>query len=89
VAAGLNPEANISDIIFDPGDDTTIYFSDSLSGVYRSEDKGDTWLTSNNGLRMRSVNDLEFSADGRHLYAATEGEGVYRLDLYGVAPASP
>jgi len=33
-----------------------------------------------------------FSSDGSHLYAATEGEGVYRLDLGGHPPegaASP
>jgi hypothetical protein len=35
---------------------------------------------------MRSVNALAISSDGLHLYAATEGGGVYRLDLNNQAP---
>lgn len=31
---------------------------------------------------------MELSGDGAHLYAATDGAGVVRLDLYGVAPQS-
>ena len=44
---------------------------------------GASWQALNDGLRMRAVNALALSADGRHLYAGTEGEGVYRLDLDG------
>jgi hypothetical protein len=40
----------------------------------------------NNGLLMRSVNALAISSDGMHLYAATEGGGVYRLDINGKPP---
>lgn len=87
-AAGLNPQASITDIAFYPGEPETIYVSDVSSGVYRSIDGGNTWAAFNSGLRTRAVNDLAITADGRHIYAATEGEGVFRLDLYGVAPAS-
>ncbi len=88
-AAGLNPEASITDIAFYPGEPGTIYVSDVSSGVYRSTDGGITWGPLNSGLRTRAVNDLVITSDGRHIYAATEGEGVFRLDLYGVTPASP
>ena len=83
---GLNPEANITDIIYDPTNLQVVYTTDIQSGVYRSEDNGNTWGLLSNGLRNRAVNALSISMDGQHLYAATEGEGVYRLDLSGEPP---
>jgi hypothetical protein len=85
-AAGLNPEASISDIVFDPTDPQVMYAADRFSGVYRSTDGGATWTAINVGLRTRAVNALAISFDGQHLYAATEGEGVFRLDLSGQPP---
>ncbi|MHC4520641.1 MAG: WD40/YVTN/BNR-like repeat-containing protein, partial [Planctomycetota bacterium] len=84
--AGLNPEAAISHIVFDPRDAQVIYIADKLSGVYRSDNGGTTWMALNEGLRVRAVNALALSANGGHLYAATEGEGVFRLDLTGTGP---
>jgi len=91
ITAGLPPEASIKSIKFNPIDSSQMFFSDSLSGVYRSNDSGQTWFVINEGLRTRAVNELAFSSDGLHLYAATEGEGVYRLDMSGQPPegASP
>ena len=85
-SVGLNPEAYISDLIFDPTDSEVIYVSDMLSGVYRSTDGGDTWRPFSDNLRMKAVERLAISADGAYLYAATEGEGVYRMDLNGQPP---
>lgn len=87
VSPGLNPEATITDIVFDPVNPRILYVSDILSGVYRSTDGGHTWQQINNALRTRAVNKLAISSDGLHLYAATEGEGVYRLDISGEPPA--
>ncbi|NNC76180.1 MAG: hypothetical protein HKN93_11815 [Acidimicrobiia bacterium] len=86
VAAGTVPESTIVDYEFDPTDPSVVYAADIASGVYRSTDSGVTWTPINNGLRTRAVNDLAISHDGGHLYAATEGEGVYRLDLAGSPP---
>jgi photosystem II stability/assembly factor-like uncharacterized protein len=83
VPAGLNPEASISDILFDPTDSQRVYMADKFSGVYRSDNGGTIWAPINDGLRVRAVNALAISSDGRHLYAATEGEGIFRLDLGG------
>lgn len=88
VAVGLPPEASIRTIVFNAVDPNQMFFADRLSGVYRSNDGGQEWYVSNDGLRTRSVNELEITSDGLHLYAATEGEGVYRLDLEGQPPSS-
>jgi photosystem II stability/assembly factor-like uncharacterized protein len=63
-----------------------MYASDHFSGVYRSDDGGQSWRQINASLRTRDVNRLAISGDGRHLYAATEGGGVYRLDFDGEPP---
>jgi len=86
-ARGMNPEAQITSIIFDPaGAGEVIYAADLFSGIYRSTNGGQNWMAINNGLLMRSANALAISSDGLHLYAATEGGGVYRLDLNGQPP---
>jgi hypothetical protein len=61
--------------------DPTIYLADLRSGVYRSTNGGDSWRPINDGLLVRAVNALALSADDGCLYAATEGSGVFRLDL--------
>ena len=78
---GVDPEATITDMAFATGDDRTLYLADLRSGLYRSEDGGQTWRPINQGLLVRAVNALALSQDGRCLYAATEGQGVFRLDM--------
>jgi len=84
ISAGLIPEMKITDIVFDPVQDGVLYLSDIRSGVYRSMDGGDSWQAMSEALRTRAVNALALSSDGQHLYAATEGEGVFRIDLNGI-----
>ncbi len=84
-SAGLNPNAAIRAVLVDPIDSSIVWAADYRSGVYRSADTGKTWVQVNKGLSTRAVRDLAISADGRTLYAGTDGEGVFRLD---VAPAS-
>lgn len=86
-SSGLNPEASISSIVFDPNNPLeVIYIADLFSGVYRSLDGGKTWNALNNNLSMRAINALSISSDGQHLYAASEGSGVFRLDMNGQPP---
>jgi photosystem II stability/assembly factor-like uncharacterized protein len=85
---GLNPESQISSIIFDPTNAQVIYAADRSGGVFRSTDSGQRWQAINQGLLTRAVNALSISSDGLHLYAATEGGGVFRLDLNGQPPVS-
>ena len=86
VSAGLPAEGVITDVEFDPLDPQVLYAAEVFSGIYRSRDGGKTWQAINGGLGVRSVNALAISADGLHLYAASEGAGVFRLDLNGRPP---
>lgn len=88
VSAGLEPNGNHRDIVFDRARSGVVYTSDILSGVFRSEDGGQTWQKINAGLTNRAATGLSLSADGNHLYAGTSGGGVFRLDLNGKPPAS-
>ncbi len=85
-SSGMPPEASVSSIVYDPTNSNVVYAADLFSGVYHSLDGGETWRPLINGLQIRSVNALAISADGLHVYAGTEGGGVYRLDLNGQAP---
>ncbi len=86
MSIGMPAEAMIHAIIIDPSNTNTIYAADMTSGVYRSVDGGEFWQQINNGLAMRAVLDLTISENGATLYAATDGNGVYRLDVYGEMP---
>jgi photosystem II stability/assembly factor-like uncharacterized protein len=86
IAAGLPPESLVTSVLFNPYNSGQAFFADAFSGVYSSLDGGESWTVINQGLRTRAVNALALSSDGNHLYAATEGEGVYRLDLNGEPP---
>jgi hypothetical protein len=76
------------DILFDPANPEIVYLSDLLSGVYRSTDVGNTWTYISNELSNHSTTGLGISSDGNHLYVATSGEGVFRLDINGEPPVS-
>ncbi|MFC1569291.1 T9SS type A sorting domain-containing protein [bacterium] len=82
--AGLEANSSLHDIVFDPVNPEIAYTSDYYSGVYRSEDGGLSWQKINHGLRTRAAMGLTISSDGQHLYVATDGEGVFRLDVNGI-----
>ena len=84
--AGWEPNGKPTGIVFDSNQPNIVYLGDFFSGMYRSGDGGYSWQKINSGLIVRSVYDLVISGDGGHLYAATDGGGVSRLDLFGVAP---
>jgi photosystem II stability/assembly factor-like uncharacterized protein len=87
-SSGLNPESAIGSIAFDPHDSQVMYVGDRGGGVYRSDDGGRIWQQINTGLLTKAINALSISGDGLHLYAATEGGGVFRLDFDGHPPVS-
>ncbi len=73
------PWTSIWDIVIDPMDSQTIYAADHSTGVYLSTDGGANWLPINEGLSTKAVTAMAVSSDGKVVYAATEGEGVFRL----------
>jgi hypothetical protein len=80
-----NANASIRAIVIVPKKPQTLYAGDLRSGAYVSEDGGGHWVQINNGLRTRAIRALAISADGKHLYAVTQGEGTFRLDVGGEA----
>jgi hypothetical protein len=78
---GMDPQAAVRAIAIDPRNSQVIYAADQRTGVYRSVDAGKHWTQLSDGLRTRAVNTLAISADGGTLYAGTDGEGVFRLDV--------
>jgi photosystem II stability/assembly factor-like uncharacterized protein len=78
---GLDAQANVQALAIDPTNSKTLYAGDTLTGAYRSQDAGQTWEPINDGLRTRAVMALAISSDGGTVYAATDGEGLFRLDL--------
>ncbi|PKP57676.1 hypothetical protein CVT91_10070 [Candidatus Atribacteria bacterium HGW-Atribacteria-1] len=75
------PWTSIKSIVIDPINSEIIYAADYSLGVYMSTDGGISWNTINDGLSTKAVSSMAISADGKILYAATSGEGVFRLDF--------
>jgi photosystem II stability/assembly factor-like uncharacterized protein len=79
MVAGMEPNDAIWALVFDPIDPDVVYAGSFISGVYRWNADEGLWTHINSGLRTRAVVDLAISHDGSVLYAATWGEGVFRL----------
>jgi len=78
---GMDPQAKIYEIVVDPADSQIVYAADLRTGVYRTDNGGSLWAQIDDGLTIRAVQALSLSSDSSELYAATNGGGVYRLDL--------
>ena len=75
------PWTSIKSIVIDSINSEIIYAADYSLGVYMSTDGGISWNPINDGLSTKAVSSMAISADGKILYAATSGEGVFRLDF--------
>jgi photosystem II stability/assembly factor-like uncharacterized protein len=84
-SAGLDPNASVRAVVFDPSNPSVVWAADLLSGVYLSTDGGLRWVRTNQGLTNRAVYDLAISRDGGTLFAAIEGGGVFRLSTLSQA----
>jgi len=78
---GMPPETTVRDIIVDHAHPGVVYAATRDSGVFLSLDGGETWQPINDGLLTRASVDMALSKDGRVLYLATEGGGVFRLGM--------
>jgi photosystem II stability/assembly factor-like uncharacterized protein len=81
------PWTKVFDIVIDPQNSKRIYAADLNTGVYVSEDAGESWYLIDKGLSVNSVTCLTISNSGRVLYVGTSGAGVHRMVLGGnIAP---
>jgi len=70
----------VTSIVADPAK-TNTYYLGSREGVWRSTDGGQSWQAINNGLAGKVVLCIAYDAVNQRLYAGTEGDAVYRLNL--------
>ncbi|MDR9418661.1 T9SS type A sorting domain-containing protein [Gracilimonas sp.] len=78
---GTRDHAHITSIAIDPVDPANVYAAEWHGGVYHSGDSGNTWELLNEQPSTRAIAMLKFSGGGEYLYAATQGEGVFRYQL--------
>jgi len=79
IRAGMNPNEQIGTLVVNPVQPIIVYAGSWTSGAFLSTDGGDSWQLINDGLSTRSIRALAISSDGEVVYAATRGEGVFRL----------
>jgi photosystem II stability/assembly factor-like uncharacterized protein len=86
VSAGL-PVARPEGIVVDPITPVRVYAAFDHGGVFRSDDRGDTWHPLGSNLDPYTLTSLAIDSDGSTLYATSKG--VFSLDLTGLkAPVS-
>jgi photosystem II stability/assembly factor-like uncharacterized protein len=83
------PWTSIWSIVIDPTDSQTLYAADHQSGVHLSTDGGASWVPINQGLSTKAVTAMAISSHGKVLYAATEGEGVFRIGAFAEIDIKP
>jgi frataxin-like iron-binding protein CyaY len=81
MAAGMDPNDSIYSLAVDPARPSRVWAGSPRTGVRYWDPIEQQWIIFNQGLEMRTVFDLDISNDGKVLYAATHGGGVYRLRL--------
>ena len=74
--------AHAIDIAINPIDTKIIAVADWNSGVLLSQDGGESWQRTNQGLDTGVVQVLTFSPNGQFLFAGTEGHGIFRYKFF-------
>lgn len=76
----------VSSIVVDPSNPTTVYVSQIGSGVYRSVDRGANWVALDAGLADDVVRQLDLDPLIPGLLYASSGSGLFQADLRFAAP---
>ena len=76
---GMEPNDPILDIIIDPTNHERIWAASRATGIYLWLAEESRWTHINSGLTTRTIQQLAIAPDGLVIYAATTGEGVFRL----------
>ncbi len=78
--AGFAGGGLFTKVAVDPGLPTTVYAASDVSGVYRSDDGGETWSSKSTGLLSHATADLVIDPfDHKRIWAAT-ALGLFRSD---------
>lgn len=70
-------------VVVDCADLSRLYVGTTRAGIYRSDDRGETWQEINHGLLYKDVWALIQHAQSGVLYAGTSPAGVFRSDDRG------
>jgi hypothetical protein len=81
MAAGMDPNDSVYSLVVDRTRPSRVWAGSQRTGVRFWDPVEQQWIPFNRGLEMKTVFDLDISSDGKVLYAATHGGGVYRLRL--------
>jgi photosystem II stability/assembly factor-like uncharacterized protein len=81
ISKGTQNHGHITSIVFDPSTPSLCFASEWHGGMYMSTDAGENWTLINEGLSTRSIASIEISKGGEIVYAASQGEGVFRYQL--------
>ncbi len=76
---GMEPNDPIWSLAIDPSNPDIVWAGSRATGIYRWVPEEERWTHVNKGLTTRTVQALAISPDGKLLYAATTGEGVFRM----------
>ena len=79
LASGMDNNQPVWALVVDPVS-RAVWAGTRRSGVFRWDSIEQQWVQTNKKLTTRAIVDLEISSDGRVLYAATTGEGVFRYE---------
>jgi photosystem II stability/assembly factor-like uncharacterized protein len=75
------PRDNITAIVFDPEDPDVVYVGTQHAGVYKTIDRGQSWLPAQLGLGRASVTSLLIDPqDPQVLFALTDSGGYQTMD---------
>jgi photosystem II stability/assembly factor-like uncharacterized protein len=82
----LSMDNNLSDIpvntiCLDPRYGSEVLYIGTDAGIYRSGDGGNTWELYGQGLPNCAVNDMKIDAANNHLIIATQGRGMWMIDI--------
>ncbi len=77
----------VTQFLFDPHTDDTVWATVEIGGIYRSDDRGSTWTLCENGLVSSDVHGIVtlLDADGNHLALAITNRGLHRSSDRGAS----
>jgi photosystem II stability/assembly factor-like uncharacterized protein len=71
----------VNTICLDPRYGLQVLYIGTDSGVFHSTDSGNTWELYGQGLPKCAVNDMKIDAVNNHLIIATQGRGMWMIDI--------